>query len=110
MLNQFGETDFRNLLAVQRADNMGQAEEFRGRQKEIDRIEAMLDRELEKGSCFSLKQLAVNGQDMMALGLQGPAIGKMLQALLDAVMDGAVENERTALLERARSSLDKQDK
>lgn len=58
MLNRFGERNFRYLLAIQRADNMGQAEEFRGRQKEIDRIEAMLDRELEKGSCFSLKQLA----------------------------------------------------
>ena len=74
MLNRFGERNFRYLLAIQRADNMGQAEEFRGRQKEIDRIEAMLDRELEKGSCFSLKQLAVNGNDLLGLGLSGPAV------------------------------------
>ena len=57
---------------------------------------------LAKDACFSLKQLAVNGQDMMALGLQGPAIGKMLQTLLDAVIDDAVENERNALLSLAQ--------
>ena len=101
MLNRFGERNFRYLLAIQRADNMGQAEEFRGRQKEIDRIEAMLDRELEKGSCFSLKQLAVNGNDLLGLGLSGPAVGRTLQGLLDQVMDGTLPNDRDALLTAA---------
>ena len=101
MLNRFGERNFRYLLAIQRADNMGQAEEFRGRQKEIDRIEAMLDRELEKGSCFSLKQLAVNGNDLLGLGLSGPAVGRTLQGLLDRVMDGTLPNDRDALLTAA---------
>ena len=102
MLNRFGEQNFRALLTIQRADNMGQAEEFRGRQKEIDRIEAMLDRELEKGSCFSLKQLAVNGNDLLGLGLSGPAVGRTLQGLLDRVMDGTLPNDRDALLTAAR--------
>lgn len=101
MLNRFGERNFRYLLAIQRADNMGQAEEFRSRQKEIDRIEAMLDRELEKGSCFSLKQLAVNGNDLLGLGLSGPAVGRTLQGLLDRVMDGTLPNDRDALLTAA---------
>ena len=35
---------------------------------------------------------------MAALGLQGRQIGRTLQALLEAVMDGTVENEREALL------------
>ena len=101
MLNRFGERNFRYLLAIQWADNMGQAEKFRGRQKEIDRIEAMLDRELEKGSCFSLKQLAVNGNDLLGLGLSGPAVGRTLQGLLDRVMDGTLPNDRDALLTAA---------
>ena len=98
MLNHFGEADFRNLLAIQRADNMGQAEEFRYRQKDIDRIESMLNRELEKGNCFSLKQLAVNGNDLLALGLSGPEVGQTLQNLLNQVMDGTLPNRRDALL------------
>ena len=103
MLNQFGETDFRNLLAIQRADNMGQAEKYRYRQKDIDRIEGMLDREIEKGSCFSLKRLAVNGNDLLAMGLSGPEIGRVLQLLLNKVIDGVLPNDRDVLLEAAAS-------
>ena len=98
MLNRFGEEDFRNLLALQRADNMGQAEKFRSRQKDIDQVETMLNRELEKGSCFSLKQLAVNGNDLLHLGLSGPEVGRTLQTLLERVMDGRLPNDREALL------------
>lgn len=103
MLNRFGEADFRNLLAVQRADNMGQAETYRSRQDDIDRIEELLDRELERNSCFSLKQLAVNGHDLMALGLSGPAVGRTLQVLLEQVMDDRLPNDRDALLTAART-------
>ena len=102
-MNQLGVDGLRQLCAVKRADNLAQHPDYRGRQQEIDRGEAIMEELLAKDACFSLKQLAVNGQDMMALGLQGPAIGKMLQALLDAVMDGVVENERNALLSLAQT-------
>ena len=101
-MNQLGVDGLRQLCAVKRADNLAQHPDYRGRQQEIDRGEAIMEELLAKDACFSLKQLAVNGQDMLALGLQGPAIGKMLQALLDAVIDGAVENERNALLSLAQ--------
>ena len=39
---------------------------------------------------------------MAALGLEGPAIGQMLQTLLEAVMDGAADNDRDALLALAK--------
>ena len=102
-MNQLGVDGLRQLCAVKRADNLAQHPDYRSRQQEIDRGEAIMEELLEKDACFSLKQLAVNGQDMMALGLQGPAIGKMLQTLLDAVIDGAVENERNALLSLAQT-------
>lgn len=101
-MNQLGVDGLRQLCVVKRADNLAQHPDYRGRQQEIDRGESIMEELLAKDACFSLKQLAVNGQDMMALGLQGPAIGKMLQALLDAVIDGAVENERNALLSLAQ--------
>ena len=50
-------------------------------------------------ACFSLKQLAVNGNDLKALGLRGPAVGRTLEALLNKVVDGELPNEREALLE-----------
>ena len=65
-----------------------------------------MDELLRKDACFSLKQLAVNGRDMAALGLEGPAIGQMLQTLLEAVMDGAADNDRDALLALAKGKCD----
>ena len=57
-----------------------------------------LDALLSEHPCFTLKDLAVNGRDLMAVGLSGKAVGEALQALLGAVMDGRVPNEKEALL------------
>lgn len=101
MLNRFGEEDFRNLLDIQRADNMGQAKKFHYRQQDIDRVEALLNAELARGSCFTLKQLAINGNDLKPLGYRGPELGRVLQMLLDRVMDGRLSNNREDLLAEA---------
>lgn len=99
---QLGEDTLRQLLAVKRADNRAQSPLCRGRAANIDRAEAILDDLLARQSCFSLRELAVRGNDLTALGLRGPAVGEALQKLLDAVMDGSVPNERPALLALAQ--------
>ena len=105
-MNQLGVEGLRQLCAVKRADNLAQHPGYRGRQREINEGEAIMDELLRKDACFSLKQLAVNGWDMAALGLEGPAIGQMLQTLLEAVMDGAADNDRDALLALAKGKCD----
>ena len=57
---------------------------------------------LEENACLSLKDLAVNGNDMMALGITGKAIGAALKRLLELVIDEKLPNERNALLEEAK--------
>ena len=103
-LRRLGEEDLRLLLALKRADNLAQAPAYRGRQLELDRGEEILDRLLAEDACFSLKQLAVDGNDLLALGLRGPAVGQMLDTLLNGVVDGELPNERAALLEFAAGS------
>ena len=102
-LRKFGEEDLRRLLAVKRADNLAQAPAYRARLKELDAAEAVLEEVLRAEACFSLKQLAVNGRDLMTLGLHGPAIGQALDRLLDGVVEGTLENRREALLEAAEA-------
>lgn len=51
-----------------------------------------------RGDCITTAQLAINGGDLAQLGVTGPAVGAALRNALEAVMDGAVENDRTALL------------
>lgn len=104
-VHQLGEGTFRQLLAVKRADNLAQHPDYRYRLADIDRAEEILNTLLEKQACFSLRDLAVNGRDLTALGLRGPAIGQTLNALLAQVMDGALPNQRDALLNAARHTI-----
>lgn len=101
-LHRFGEEGLRQLLAVKRADNLAQHPDFRGRQREIDEVERLMDELLAAQACFSLKQLKINGRDLLELGFSGPAVGRTLEALLDAVLSGTLPNEREALLTAAR--------
>lgn len=104
-LGELGEQDLRRLLWVKRADNLAQAPAFHTTQAEIDKAQVILDRLLDENACFSLQQLAVNGNDLFDIGLTGKNIGEMLQALLTAVIEGSVPNSRPELLRMARGLL-----
>lgn len=98
-LNRFGPELLRLLFAVQRADNLAQHPAFRDKQAQLDQAEALMEEICQAGDCFTLDKLAVNGRDVSALGLQGKAVGAALQALLEAVMEERLPNERQALLD-----------
>ena len=102
-VSQLGEETFRQLLDVKRADNAAQSPEDRGRLADIQQAEDILNALEARKQCFSLKDLAVDGRDMMALGLRGREIGDGLHALLEVVLDGA-ENDRETLLALAREN------
>lgn len=97
-LYHLGEEGVRQLIAVKRADNAAQHPDYQGRSAEMDKAERILQDILDADACFSLRQLAVNGDDLLALGLQGKAVGEALSFLLEQVMDGKVSNEKDALL------------
>ncbi len=97
-LASMGSELFFDLIKLKRADTAGLAPEFSVRSEHFDRLEAMAREILEKEECFSLKHLAVNGNDMKALGFEGKEIGKRLEFLLEAVIDGRVKNKRDELL------------
>ena len=101
-LRELGERDLRRLMLLKRADNLAQAPAYRAMQGEIGKAEAILDQLLAEDACVSLRQLSVKGNDLIDIGLSGPAVGEALERLLSAVLDGALPNERTALLAAAR--------
>ena len=98
LLGQLGEETFRRLLAVQDADRLSKRRDTPDSRAQIDRAEAMLTECLSQGLCCTLRELAVNGKDVMAAGFSGEQIGSVLHALLDEVTAGTVENERDVLL------------
>ncbi|MBE6960568.1 MAG: HD domain-containing protein [Ruminococcaceae bacterium] len=61
-------------------------------------LNALLEEVLAEDACLQVKDLAIDGKDLMALGFSGPAIGKALNALLEQVLDEKIPNDRSALL------------
>lgn len=62
--------------------------------------------EQERTQPHRLSDLAVDGSDLIELGYEeGPALGRALEALLDAVVEEPALNTRDQLLDRARAQL-----
>ena len=61
----------------------------------FDEIEA-------RGECVSLGKLALNGNDLMALGYTGSEIGEALEYLLTEVIENRIKNEVSELLDAAK--------
>ena len=89
---------FRALGALKRADALAQAPRCAPRARLADELAELLDAVLAADEAFSLAQLAVDGRDVLALGVSpGPQVGAALQAALDAVIDEQVPNDPAAL-------------
>ncbi|MGM9680799.1 MAG: CCA tRNA nucleotidyltransferase [Eubacteriales bacterium] len=61
---------------------------------------------LEKESCFGIKDLPIDGSDLLKMGYaKGPEMGKALNALLDMVIEEKIDCDRDALLNAAKSRI-----
>ena len=99
-LARYGGETLRLLLEVKRADGMGQdPEKVRDRLAELEEIKAKAEQILAERQCLTLKDLEVDGRDVIAAGVEpGPEVGRVLEGLLDRVLSGEIRNERRTLL------------
>ena len=97
-LSAFGPEALHQLLALQEADWNGRGVEEVRENGDFEEIRKILTELEAEAACLSLKDLAVNGHDLMALGITGPAIGKTLNHLLAQVLDEQLPNDKNTLL------------
>ena len=65
-------------------------------------IEALIDNILVDEQCLHIRDLTVNGKDLMAVGFpEGKVLGECLSFLLDCILDEKLPNQRDALLDAA---------
>lgn len=105
LLNRNGTMFLRRLCVLKYADLDAHAktQEVAARRADVEAFERRMN-ELSKTGCYTIRQLAVNGADLMDAGIPaGPGVGTALQALLVAVMEGRLPNERDALLAAAKA-------
>lgn len=103
-----GDVDlFRSLCDLKRGDARGKAPHLVEAQVEmVDDLERICDELLDAGAAFGVKDLAINGKDVIALGVkQGPEVGTMLESLLNSVIEETTENTRESLIAEARRLL-----
>jgi tRNA nucleotidyltransferase (CCA-adding enzyme) len=104
LIARVGEDTVEDLVALRRADQLGMCADNAllfpaGLARFVERIQEVRSRQ----HAFSLRDLAVDGAKIMArLALPpGPAVGTILQQLLQAVLDDPALNEEQRLLEIA---------
>lgn len=101
-LNRFGEEMFLDILAVHIADDIGKASEFQQRIEIYNSVREAVKRIIKEKECFSLVNLAVNGNDIIQLGYEGKAVGDILRYLLEKVIDGDFPNKKDILINEAK--------
>jgi tRNA nucleotidyltransferase (CCA-adding enzyme) len=83
-LHRIGAERLRQLLALRR---------------DGDRVLPLVDAIIEQRQCYSLKDLAVNGRDLIDAGIpEGAQVGVLLNRLLDMVINEVAVNDKAALL------------
>ena len=101
-LAEHGDAQARRLVELKRAD-LGAKRVGAAETAGLAVLAAGIERE--QGSPHRLADLAVDGADLIAIGLrEGPALGVTLRRLLDAVIDDPTLNERERLLRLAEEA------
>jgi tRNA nucleotidyltransferase (CCA-adding enzyme) len=104
LLAELGPERTRMLLRIAEADARAQSPEtLEEKLNALEGWRALVAQLEEENACLHIRDLAVSGRDLIALGYApGPGLGKVLGELLEAVLRDEVPNEREALLARLK--------
>ena len=106
-VNRIGEDIFPMLFSVQRADILAQSDYMREEKlQKLTYLKDLYDGICRKQECLSLKDMAVTGNDLIALGMTpGKEIGVLLHDLLELVLEDPKCNTREELLRISKEKI-----
>ena len=99
---KIGEDLFPLFLEVKQADLLAQSTYQREDKQEIlDEVKRLYAQIIDRGDCLNLKHLAVNGSDLVRMGVRpGREVGDILARMLNDVLDVPSHNDKDYLLGR----------
>lgn len=99
---------FTRLMEVQKADISAQSDYQRDKKEQVlQETKKLFEEIIEEKNCLSIKELKINGKDLMDMGVpQGKEIGQILSWLLDQVLEDPQLNERETLTRMAEEKRD----
>jgi tRNA nucleotidyltransferase (CCA-adding enzyme) len=77
-----------------------------GGESEAEKALEILSSVMKNGDCISVKGLALSGDDLLGMGIEkGKAVGRILNELLDMVLENPQLNNKETLLKTVRETL-----
>ena len=106
-LNAIGKVQFNRLLKVKRADILAQNPDLAfNNLKDLSVIEQIFNDIISSNNCVSMRDLAINGYDLILLGIpEGKEIGIVLNKLLEMVLSDEIKNDKDALSKMVSNNL-----
>lgn len=103
--SKIGMDAFLDLLKVQKADKKSQNPDFLNSSlQDLQKIIEIYNNIIKKQQCLSIKDLKINGEDLLSIGYkQGKEIGYVLNKLLDSILEKPELNTYDNLIELAKS-------
>lgn len=96
-----------DLFAARRADTLGNGLRRNAESPELGELRRRIEEIRARDAALSVRDLAIDGTDLMReLGIEpGPAVGRILDALLEEVIEEPARNEPDGLIRRSRELL-----
>ncbi len=102
LMNRMSDADISILMEVKRCDRLAHAKGYRETSRVLTEIPRLVQEIRAQNACLTLKELQIGGEELIALGIpKGKEIGRILNSLLESVLDGELANDREMLLQRA---------
>jgi tRNA nucleotidyltransferase (CCA-adding enzyme) len=107
VLNKLGIELTNKVIAMRKCDILAQSEYMRKEKlEELEEVKIKLEEIIEENEAFKISDLAINGNDMMALGYKpNKELGNALSTILDCVIDDPTLNTKNQLQEIASKLL-----
>lgn len=99
LLNKLGKENLYLLLELKKADMLSRGSRYAPMAEENDNIKRIVDEIITEGQCYRLRELAINGDTLIAEGFtKGKIIGDILNDCLDKVIEGGLPNNKDSIL------------
>lgn len=104
-LSKFGTELLDELFDLKQADILAQNPRYNNRLDDLNDIRTMINSIIEESLCFSVKEIEINGYDLISLGIpQGAIIKEILNDVLNKVINEEVKNNKKEILHYVEST------
>lgn len=104
IMSQIGAEQIFPLIEIKYCDNSAQNPEYYRGDDFYKTTRGIINNILNEKECFSVKHLAINGNDLISMGFHGKEIGKILNTLLNLVINEKIENNCDSLSDYVKNN------